>query len=147
VKTIIISVTATLLLAAGGAAAYFYMAGDKPPAVAGEEQVAEAEEKLDPIFLKLNPPIVVNFSHRGNLRYLQTTLELMHTDQDVIDDLTLNTPVIRNNLIMLLSDQSFEELSSKSAKEDLRLKISDSVGEVVAAEPPVEIYLTSFVMQ
>jgi flagellar FliL protein len=147
VKIIIISVTATLLLAAGGAAAYFYMAEEKQPAVAGEEQVVEPEDKLDPIFLKINPPIVVNFSHRGNLRYLQTTLELMHTDQDVIDDVTLNMPVIRNNLIMLLSDQSFEELSSKSAKEDLRLKISDSVGQVVPAQPPVETYLTSFVMQ
>jgi flagellar FliL protein len=147
VKKLIISITVTLLLSAGGAAGYFYMAGEKQPAVAGEEQVAEAEEKLDPIFLKLSPPLVVNFSHRGNLRYLQTTLELMHTDQDVIDDVTLNMPVIRNNLIMLLSDQSFEELSGKSAKEDLRLKISDSVGKVVPAQPPVEIYLTSFVMQ
>ena len=146
-KLIIISVSLVLLLAAGGAAAYFYMAGDKQPEIPGEEQVVEEEEALDPIFLKLNPPIVVNFSHRGNLRYLQTTLEIMHTDQDVIDDVTLNMPVIRNNLIMLLSDQSFEELSSKSAKEDLRLKISESVSQVVSSEPPVETYITSFVMQ
>lgn len=145
-KLIIISVSLVLLLAAGGAAAYFYMAGEKQPEIPGEEQVVE-EEALDPIFLKLNPPIVVNFSHRGNLRYLQTTLEIMHTDQDVIDDVTLNMPVIRNNLIMLLSDQSFDELSSKSAKEDLRLKISESVSQVVSSEPPVETYITSFVMQ
>ncbi len=141
-----------LLLLAGGGAGYFYMqANNAAPETAEEaaavEEEEEEEEAKDPIFVKLDPPLVVNFTHRGNLRYLQTTLELMHTNQDVIDKVSSNMPVIRNNLIMVLSDQTFENLSSKTAKEDLRVKISDTISELISAEPPVEIYITSFVMQ
>ena len=97
-KKILLIVT-PLLLAAGGAAAYFVTAGDANPE--GAEVAVEEEKLADPIYLKLDPPLVVNFTHRGNLRYLQTTLEAMHRDQDVIDDISLNLPLIRNNLIMM----------------------------------------------
>ena len=145
-KTIII-ISILLLLGGGGAGAYFFVLNKPEPEVAGAEAETPVEETKDPIFVRLDPPLVVNFTHRGNLRYLQTSLELMHRDEGVIEDVTLNMPVIRNNLIMVLSDQTFEDLSSKSAKEDLRIKISDTVAQIVHAEPPVETYITSFVMQ
>ena len=144
-KKILLIVGPLLLLAAGGAAAYF-MTAEKPTPDEGEAEVEEVVE-VDPIFLKLDPPLVVNFTHRGNLRYLQTTLEAMHPDQDVIDKVTLNLPLIRNNLILMLSDQSYDDLFSKTAKEELREKINDEVNNVVAADPPIEVFLTSFVMQ
>jgi flagellar FliL protein len=144
-KKILLIAGPLLLLAAGGAAAFF-MTGEKP---APEDSEAAAEEvvEADPIYVKLDPPLVVNFTHRGNLRYLQTTLEAMHREQKVIDKVTLNLPLIRNNLILMLSDQSYDDLFSKTAKEELRVKINDEVNKVVAAEPPVEVFLTSFVMQ
>lgn len=144
-KKILLIVGPLLLLAAGGAAAYF-MTAEKSEPEDGEAAVEEVVE-ADPIYVKLDPPLVVNFTHRGNLRYLQTTLEAMHREQDVIDKVTLNLPLIRNNLILMLSDQSYDDLFSKTAKEELRVKINDEVNKVVEAEPPVEVFLTSFVMQ
>lgn len=144
-KKALLIIVPILLLAAGGAAAYFIV-GTKPEPE-NAETVVEVEELADPVYVRLDPPLVVNFTHRGNLRYLQTTLEAMHRDQDIIDQVTLNLPLIRNNLILMLSDQSYDDLFTKTAKEELRVKINDEVAQVVPAEPPVEVFLTSFVMQ
>jgi len=149
-KTIIIIIVLVVLLAGGGGAAFFMMNNKSE---AGSEAAAEVavEEKDDPIFLELNPPFVVNYQHEGSLRYLQTSIQLMHTDQDVIDDLTLRMPIIRNNLIMILSEQTFDDLKTRDAKEVLRTRISESVDEVAGGKeglsPPVEVYITKFVMQ
>ncbi|MEP5765366.1 MAG: flagellar basal body-associated FliL family protein [Halieaceae bacterium] len=145
-KKIILILGLLLLVGAGGAGAFFYM-GEKAAPAEGEPVAEVVEEETAPIFVKLDPPLVVNFTHRGNLRYLQTTLEVMHRDQEVVDDISLNMPVIRNNLILVLSDQSFEDLNTKSAKEDLRVKISETIAQTVPAQPPVEVFITSFVMQ
>ncbi len=145
-KKVLLIVGPLLLLAAGGAAAYF-MTAEQPAPPPGAEAAPVEEELGDPVYVKLDPPLLINFTHRGNLRYLQTTLEAMHRDQEVVDDVTLNLPLIRNNLIMMLSDQSYDDLFSKTAKEELRLKINDEVAKVIDAEPPVEVFITSFVMQ
>ncbi|MDJ0879830.1 MAG: flagellar basal body-associated FliL family protein [Halieaceae bacterium] len=144
-KKILLIVGPLVLLAAGGGAAFF-LTQEEPAPVEGEP-VAEVEEIADPVYVKLSPPLVVNFTHRGNLRYLQTTLEAMHREQDIIDKVTLNLPLIRNNLIMMLSDQTYDDFMGKTAKEELRVKINAEVSKIVPAEPPVEVFITSFVMQ
>ncbi len=144
-KKILLIVGPLLLLGTGGVAAFLIL-GDTPEPAEGEP-VAKVETLADPVYVKLDPPLVVNFTHRGDLRYLQTTLEAMHRDEDVMEKVMLNLPLIRNNLIMMLSDQSYDDLFSKSAKEELRTKINAEVSKVVPAEPPVEVFLTSFVMQ
>ncbi len=144
-KKILLIVGPLVLLAAGGGAAFF-LTQEEPAPVEGEP-VVEVEEIADPVYVKLSPPLVVNFTHRGNLRYLQTTLEAMHREQDIIDKVTLNLPLIRNNLIMMLSDQTYDDFMGKTAKEELRVKINAEVSKIVPAEPPVEVFITSFVMQ
>lgn len=134
-----------VLLSAGGAAAFFMT--QAPGTTDDSDQVAAVETIADPVYVKLSPPLVVNFTHRGNLRYLQTTLEAMHRDQEIVDKVTLNLPLIRNNLIMMLSDQTYDDFIGKSAKEELRVKINSEVSKIVPADPPVEVFITSFVMQ
>lgn len=148
-KKVLIILVVVVLLAGGGGAAFFMM---KPePEVGAEGEPAAVAEMKDPIFLELDPPFVVNFQHKGTLRYLQTSIDLMHPEQEVIDDLALRMPMIRNNLIMILSEQTFEELKTREAKEALRERIRVSVNEVVGGEkglqPPVEVFITKFIMQ
>lgn len=147
-KLVIIIIAAVVLLGGGGAAAFFLL---KPAPEVAEGDAAEVVEKqADPIFVELKG-LTVNFQDRGKLRYLATTIELMHRDQDVIDQLEVNMPIIRNNILMILSDNNFEDLRTTASKEELRGKISTAVGEVVGGDKgldvPVETYLTSWVMQ
>ena len=151
-KKIIIILPILLVLIAGGAGAYVYFAEEPVEEVAVEDgEKKESVDDRDPIFLRLDPVFVVNIVHQGKLHYLQAGLEVMHRDQETIDDLKLRLPVIRNNMIMILSDQSYEDLNTKAAMLNLRTIMADTISKVLGGEEgmddPVEVYITSFVIQ
>lgn len=145
--------TLVFLLVSGGAAGALhymgYFSGKTPEEkLAGEESV---ETELPQIYLPLEPPFVVNFTHRGTLRYLQVSLELMYHEQTVIDEINEKMPAVRNALIMLFSNQDYESLSSYEGKEALRKSILLAVNGAVGIDPDNEetgeAYFTNFVMQ
>ncbi len=101
----------------------------------GSAAGAEAKAKeLPPIYLTLDPPFVVNFTHRGTLRYLQVSLELMYHDPLLLAKVTERMPVIRNDLILLFSNQDYEKLSTSAGKEALRHEIFHAVNHVIGIE-------------
>lgn len=107
-----------------------------------------------PLYLPLDPPFVVNFEHRGTLHYLQLEMQMMYHDQKIIDTIIANMPAVRNDLILLLSNQAFEQLITAEGKEDLRRQIVQTVNDVALVEPDAltgksdgEVFLTHFVMQ
>lgn len=115
---------------------------------------AAHEVAATPLYLALDPPFVVNFEHRGTLHYLQLEMQLMYHEQSILDTIVANMPVVRNDLILLLSNQDFETLITSEGKEQLRDKIVAAVNQVAAVEPDEatgasdgEVYLTHFVMQ
>lgn len=135
-----------LLLAVGGAAGWYFLA-PQPEGESEDAQVAEAA----PVYFTLDPELIVNFEGSGRVRYLQLGIELMTREPEAVDALALHTPVIRNNLIMLLSDQSQDELMTRQGKEALQQAALAEVQKVMTdryGEPAVEtLYFTSFVMQ
>lgn len=149
----------------------------------GKEAVVELDEAGNPVvhkavtpplYLPLEPPFVVNFTHRGTLRYLQLSLELMYHNEAILQKVSENMPAIRNDLILLFSNQDYETLSTLQGKEELRDKIMLAVNHIIsqvelsgaggahgdgggaAALPEAEeaeelasgeVYITNFVMQ
>ncbi|MGB7214503.1 MAG: flagellar basal body-associated FliL family protein, partial [Gammaproteobacteria bacterium] len=72
--------------------------------------------KPQPHYVKLGPELVVNFDGGGRVRYLQLGVEVMTYDKEALPALELHTPLLRNNLILLLSDQTYEELITREGK-------------------------------
>ena len=109
------------------------------------------EEFASAIYLPLDPAFVVNFAGQGKARFLQVTVEVMTRDPAVPDQVKLHAPAIRNNLMLLFSDQSYENISSLDGKETLReeaLEVIQLVLEEETGDPGIEaVYFTSFVMQ
>ncbi len=147
-----------VLLIGGGAGAYFMMGGageaNEPSSADGaSEQASESESdepESDPIYLPLSPAFVVNFEHKGTIRYLQLSLQIMSYNQDVVDKVDANMPAVRNKLIMLFSGQDYDALNTSEGKENLRKEVLKSIGEVVhlRGENKVnDVYFTGFVMQ
>ena len=157
-KLIIVAVAVIGLGGAGGAYFLGYLPGTSAEA---ETDTAEAEVVLDdhgepviagrPIYMPINPPFVVNFTHLGTLRYLQISLSVMYNDQRVIERVSSELPAIRNDLILLLSDQEFEKLSSLEGKEQLRGEMIAAINHQVLTPEDTdihgEVYITNFVMQ
>jgi len=126
-----------------------------PEVVVEEKSKPPATPKGPPLYLALDPPLVVSLEDNGTIRFLQVTVELMSRDKDVITNLQTHMPVIRNNLLMLLGGQSIPSLTNREEKEKLRQESLAEVRKILKNNPGKEehpgtvedVYFTSFVVQ
>lgn len=85
------------------------------------------------------------------LRYLQIGLTSMTRDQRIIDIVNQNMPQIRNDLILLFSNQRLEVLTTREGKDKLRMQALAVIQAILTREvgiPGIEaLYFTTFVLQ
>ncbi|MDR0279013.1 MAG: flagellar basal body-associated protein FliL [Paucimonas sp.] len=150
-KLILLLVLA-LLLAIGlsvGATWFFLHKSDSKPAE--EPAAAAANVKQPAIYESMSPAFVVNFNQNGRQRYMQVSITMQARDQAALEALKVHMPVIRNNLVMLFSGQSFESLATPVGQEMLRQKATASVQEVAQKEVGKlvvdQLLFTNFVLQ
>jgi len=119
--------------------------------MAGESAGEKPAPKGPPQYLALEPPLVVSFEDREAIRFLQVTVEVMARDEQAIEAVTTHTPVIRNNLLMLMGGKTVSELTSREGKEALRQESLAEVQRILdetSEGPGIEdLYFTSFVVQ
>ena len=72
------------------------------------------------VYYAIDPPLVVNFEDGSAVRFLQITMEVMAHDQKAIDSVQKNIPLIRNNLLLLMSNRNYQSMMSREGKEKLR---------------------------
>ena len=118
-----------------------------PPALGKEGAEGEAKAAL---YYAIDPPLVVNFEDGSVVRFLQITMEIMAHDQKTIDSLQRNLPMIRNNLLLLMSNRNYQSLMSREGKEKLR---GEALAEIRAVQKKQgggdidDLLFTSFVVQ
>ena len=154
-KLIFMGVAALVLLSAGvGGSLYFTgMLGGGSDATSAEEHVQEAPKEAEkvPIYFAFADPFTVNIETERGLRFLQVNIELMSYQKEAIDAVQSHLPLIKNNLILLLSSQTYGDLVSLDGKETIRKLALDEIQGVLKkyhVEAKVEeLYFTNFVMQ
>jgi flagellar protein FliL len=102
------------------------------------------------LYYAIDPPLVVNFEDGSVVRFLQITMEVMAHDQKAIDGVQKNIPLIRNNLLLLMSNRNYQSMMSREGKEKLRQEALTEVRAVQKKEgsPDVDdLLFTSFVVQ
>ncbi|MBD9461474.1 MULTISPECIES: flagellar basal body-associated protein FliL [unclassified Pseudomonas] len=147
---LIIMIVVGLLLAIGvsvGATWYFmHSAQSKPVAVE-----AAPVGKQPAIFEPMAPAFVANYTVNGRQRYMQVSITLQGRNQADLEALRVHMPLIRNNLVMLFSGQSFDTLATPVGQEMLRQKATASVQEVAQKELGKvvieQLLFTNFVLQ
>jgi flagellar FliL protein len=116
-----------------------------PAASHGEQGAAKAA-----VYYAIDPPLVVNFEDGSVVRFLQISMEVMARDQKAIDSVQKNIPLIRNNLLLLMSNRNYQALMSREGKEKLR---EEALAEVRAVQKKQggddvdDLLFTSFVVQ
>jgi flagellar FliL protein len=146
-KKMLFIILAIVLLAGGGGGAFFFLKGGK-----GAADKAEVKPVLPPIYVNLDPPFVVNFEAESMVRFLQVTVSIMTRDMQVEEIIKKNDPRIRNDLLLLLSNQQYKDISTREGKEKLRAASLEAVRGIVKGaggegEKIEDLYFTAFVMQ
>jgi flagellar FliL protein len=146
-KGLIIGIVALLVLGGGGFAGW-KMLGGKGDAADKKEEVV----KLPPRYINLDPPFVVNFEAEAMVRFLQVTVGVMTRDLEIEKIIKDNDPRVRNDLLMILGNQTYATVAATEGKETLRKNCLEAIRAVVkdmGGDPTkVEaLYFTSFVMQ
>jgi len=153
-KIVIVMIVGGILLVAVSIGGVFFMMKsmgllDPKGGAAQQQQVVHVNDPA--IYFPLEPAFVVNFKDRGRTRFLQITMEVMTRDPLIIEDIQAHMPLIRNNILLLLSNQKAEDLHSAEGKETLRKAVLDELIKILAEETgrvKVEgLYFTSFVTQ
>ena len=141
-KKLIIIIAAVLVLVLGGGGAAFMLMKKKP--VEGEEDAgdghakpkAEAkaahaepvkqrpqyDPKHPPVFVPLDP-FTVNLADKESERYAQIGVTLEIAEAKTGEDIKLYMPAIRNNILMVLSQKTAAQLSTREGKEKLARSI------------------------
>src|SRR6202047_1067411 len=74
--------------------------------VAAAPKEAEGHAGKPSLYYAIDPPLVVNFEDGSAVRFLQITMEIMAHDEKAIDSVQKNIPLIRNNLLLLMSNRN-----------------------------------------
>jgi flagellar FliL protein len=149
-KKLILILAAAVVLVGGGVAAWLMLGGKHDPKEAKAK--VESKEVLPPRYITIDPPFVVNFEAQSAVRFLQVSVGIMTREPELEKLLKDNDPRMRNDLLLILGNQSYETLSSLAGKEELRKRCLEAVRTIVkelSGDPTkVEaLYFTSFVMQ
>jgi flagellar FliL protein len=102
------------------------------------------------VYYAIDPPLVVNFEDGSAVRFLQITMEVMAHDEKAIDSVQKNIPMIRNNLLLLMSNRNYQSMMSREGKEKLR---QEALTEIRGVQKKVggldvdDLLFTSFVVQ
>jgi flagellar FliL protein len=148
---LILLVVLGLLLAIGVSvgATWFFM--HKPQVKPDEAAQVGSKGKQPAIYEPMAPAFVVNFNQNGRQRYMQVSITMLGRNQADLDALKVHMPVIRNNLVMLFSGQTFDSLATPIGQEMLRQKAFASVQEVAQKEVGKvvveQLLFTNFVLQ
>ncbi|ABA58626.1 flagellar basal body-associated FliL family protein [Nitrosococcus oceani] len=153
-KSLIILICALIILLIIAVAGALYLTGViGPQAVTGEVSADAARTNQPAIYHSLDPAFVVNFQHQSQhrIRFLQTKMEAMARDQEVIEALQTHMPAIRNTLLLLLSQQDYETMRTVEGKERLREAAREEINLILEAQAAVSgveaVFFTGFVMQ
>lgn len=151
-KMLIILLCSVLAAGAAGAGVFFLTKGGDEQVKSEEAPDTQEKAKAPAVYVKFDPPFVVNFENKGMMRFLQVSCEVMTRDPLTADLIKQHDPKLRNDLLMLLGNQTYETISTREGKEKLRGEALKTVAEVIVAEggkaaSVEQLYFTSFVMQ
>ncbi|CAI8931089.1 flagellar basal body-associated FliL family protein [Methylocaldum szegediense] len=130
--------------------AALYLLGIVPPQ---HRPVGDAEAReLPMIYFTMEPAFVVNFKSNPDARLLQLGLSVASRNQAVIDTVKKHSPMIRNNVLLLLSAEEPAALRTAEGKEALRAELLKAINGVVLKQTGYkqgaeEVYFTAFIMQ
>lgn len=149
-KKIIIIGAAAALLIGGGIAAFLMMSGDSTEEPAGEEQVEDVP-KEPAQYVGVPEKLTSNVKGTKKSRTVQIQMSFVVRGDEAVDLVKDHMPQLKNDILMLLAEQSADELRTPEGRVALQQKSLETVQATltdISGEPTIEkVLFISFVMQ
>ena len=161
-KLLIVLISLLILLIIGGAAGFIYYINQKESVEATKQQElavqptdsiqqeASTEEETLSEVGPLYPlePFTVNLQSSDSKDvYLKITLSLELSNKELSKELDAKIAVIRNNIILILSNKSVTDLSSDAGKAALCDEIKEQLNPLLDDGEIRNVYIVSFIIQ
>lgn len=102
-------------------------------------------------YIPLAPAFVVNYGGTGRLKYLKAEISVRVDDAATANSVRHHMPLIRNNLVMLFSRQTEEDVKTQEGKERLRLAALAEINALIEAEDGksavVDLFFNNLIIQ
>ena len=155
-KILFLAVVALLVVGLSvGVTLYFmgaFEGGDESSEpISKAKKKSEKAAKKPAVYLALTPEFIINFEDQSQASFLQIEVQIMGRDPAEMKSVEEHMPVVRNNILLLLSGQKYAEVRTRAGKDKLRADILSSIRSVLKKETGkagIEaVYFTSFIMQ
>jgi len=90
---------------------------------------------------------LVNIISEDNGHYLKTSITLELSDTNTQKEVEARRAQVRDAILMLISNKTFEELYDLHGKKQLKAEITLTVNDVLTGGSVTAVYLTDFVVQ
>jgi len=151
---LIIAAALILLLGLGGGGAYYFMMKKKQD----EEDAKKKDPGLEVPVPELNPAatvgpmidikeFIVNIISDDANHYVKATLTIELTNEQVKDELNQRMPQIRDAILLLVGNKTYEELQDLQGKKQLKAELTSKINSILQTGKVKAIYFTDFVVQ
>ena len=149
---LILLIAGALLLVVSAVGATLWLMKDQLVGDADDEPVAEAAPVVLPVqYVIMKPEFVVSFQVGPRQRFLQLTLEIMTRQPAVVEALRLHDPLLRNEIIRIISEQDFNHLRTAEGRVELQQRLLEHIALLVKRESGADgveaVLFTNLVMQ
>jgi len=141
---IIIGIVISIVIGGAGYAAYFFLIKS-----AATDDTKKAAAQIKPQIMSYYPmdPYIVNLIDNEGERYLKVVMQLELTDLQVVEELNLVKPKLRDGILDLLSAKTYKELTDPLGKQRLRDEIAMRANVYATKGKVTKVYFTEFVIQ
>jgi flagellar protein FliL len=148
---IIIGIVAFLLLAGGGTAAFFLLKKEPEPKEAKDPAkqvpVPDLNQQAD-IGPQVNiEEFIVNIISGDAAHYVKASLTVELTNEEVKGEVEKRMPQMRDAILLLISNKTFEELQDMQGKKQLKAELTSKINSFLKTGKVKAVYFTNFVVQ
>ena len=142
-----------LILVAGGAAAYFFLFS-QPSDKELAQQIKQEQKQQKPkqqgpkvgVFMPLDP-FIVNLADPQATHFLKATITLELVDDSAKKEADKLLPAIRNDIILLLSSQTMDDVITTEGKMRLRDQLITRLNHILGPDKVKNVYFSQFIVQ
>jgi flagellar FliL protein len=159
---LVVIVIAAVLVIGGAAAGYFLilapkMKGEGKGEGGGDAKQEQVQKKSTEEGeggkeggggpMKMLDPFIVNLADAQGQRYLKAVIQFEVDNPAADGEITVKLPQIRDEILMILSNKTFDDVATVAGKRMLKREILSAVNRYLTSGQVTQVYFTEFVVQ